>query len=161
MKNARNSIIALALTALSAGSVFAADMTPKTRDQVRAELAQAQRDGTLMVRGDPTQLQERLRQGGERRPRRGRRPKADQFLLEHTLRIPQITRFAKKSALHPFQTRSRNQPAPSHPAIELWPRPGLLRFSQWPTCMMTDPPASPPRDAGWPECGPPFGKPPI
>ena len=64
MKNARNSIIALALTALSAGSVFAADMTPKTRDQVRAELAQAQRDGTLMVRGDPVQLHERLRQGG-------------------------------------------------------------------------------------------------
>ena len=51
MKNARNSIIALALTALSAGSVFAADMTPKTRDQVRAELAQAQRDGTLIADG--------------------------------------------------------------------------------------------------------------
>jgi uncharacterized protein (DUF2141 family) len=51
MKNARTSIIALALTALSAGSVFAADMTPKTRDQVRAELAQAQRDGTLIADG--------------------------------------------------------------------------------------------------------------
>jgi len=51
MKNARTSIIALALTALSAGSVFAADMTSKTRDQVRAELAQAQRDGTLIADG--------------------------------------------------------------------------------------------------------------
>jgi len=51
MKNARTSIIALALTALSAGSVFAADMTSKTREQVRAELAQAQRDGTLIADG--------------------------------------------------------------------------------------------------------------
>jgi Domain of unknown function (DUF4148) len=51
MKNARTSIIALALTALSASSVFATDMAPKTRDQVRAELAQAQRDGTLIADG--------------------------------------------------------------------------------------------------------------
>ncbi|MBT9463632.1 DUF4148 domain-containing protein [Hydrogenophaga sp.] len=51
MKNVRTSIIALALTALSAGSVFAADMTPKTREQVRAELMQAQRDGTLIADG--------------------------------------------------------------------------------------------------------------
>lgn len=51
MKNVRNSVIALALTAIAAGSVFAADMTPKTRDQVRAELAQAQRDGTLISDG--------------------------------------------------------------------------------------------------------------
>ena len=51
MKNARISIIALALTAISAGSVFAADMTPKTREQVRAELMQAQRDGTLIADG--------------------------------------------------------------------------------------------------------------
>jgi Domain of unknown function (DUF4148) len=52
MKNARNSIIALALTALSAGSVFAADMTPKTRDQVRAELVEAQRNGTMIFDGE-------------------------------------------------------------------------------------------------------------
>ncbi len=51
MKNARISIIALALTAISAGSVFAADMAPKTREQVRAELMQAQRDGTLIADG--------------------------------------------------------------------------------------------------------------
>jgi hypothetical protein len=51
MKNVRNSVIALALTAIAAGSVFAADMTPKTRDQVRAELAQAQRDGSLIADG--------------------------------------------------------------------------------------------------------------
>jgi hypothetical protein len=51
MKNVRNSVIALALTTIAAGSVFAADMTPKTRDQVRAELAQAQRDGTLIADG--------------------------------------------------------------------------------------------------------------
>lgn len=51
MKNVRNSIIALTLTTLAAGSVFAADMTSKTRDQVRAELAQAQRDGTLIADG--------------------------------------------------------------------------------------------------------------
>lgn len=49
MKNVRISVFALALTALCASSVFAADMTPKTRDQVRAELAQAQRDGTLIA----------------------------------------------------------------------------------------------------------------
>lgn len=51
MKNVRTSIIALALTSIAAGSVFAADMTPKTRDQVRAELAQAQRDGSLIADG--------------------------------------------------------------------------------------------------------------
>ena len=51
MKNVRTSIIALALTPIAAGSVFAADMTPKTRDQVRAELAQAQRDGSLIADG--------------------------------------------------------------------------------------------------------------
>ncbi len=52
MKNVRISVIALALTALCAGSVFAADMTPKTRDQVRAELVQAQRDGTMIFDGE-------------------------------------------------------------------------------------------------------------
>ncbi len=51
MKNVRNSIIAITLATIAAGSVFAADMTPKTRDQVRAELAQAQRDGTLIADG--------------------------------------------------------------------------------------------------------------
>jgi hypothetical protein len=50
MKNVRTSLIALTLT-LAAGSVFAADMTPKTREQVRAELAQAQRDGSLIADG--------------------------------------------------------------------------------------------------------------
>ncbi|MDM7941669.1 MAG: DUF4148 domain-containing protein [Hydrogenophaga sp.] len=51
MKNLRHSVIALTLTTLCAGSVFAADMTPRTRDQVRAELAQAQRDGSLIADG--------------------------------------------------------------------------------------------------------------
>ncbi len=51
MKNVRTTVIALALTAVCAGSVFAADMTPKTRDQVRAELMQAQRDGSLIADG--------------------------------------------------------------------------------------------------------------
>lgn len=51
MKNTRTSVIALALFAISAGSTFAADTAPKTRDQVRAELVQAQRDGTLIADG--------------------------------------------------------------------------------------------------------------
>jgi hypothetical protein len=52
MKTARLSLIALAFTAASVGTAFAADASaPKTRDQVRAELAEAQRNGTLMADG--------------------------------------------------------------------------------------------------------------
>ncbi|MCV0437639.1 MAG: DUF4148 domain-containing protein [Hydrogenophaga sp.] len=52
MKSARLSLIALALTAASVGTTFAADASaPKTRDQVRAELAEAQRNGTLIADG--------------------------------------------------------------------------------------------------------------
>ena len=52
MKTARLSLIALALTTASAGMAFAADASaPKTRDQVRAELMEAQRNGTLIADG--------------------------------------------------------------------------------------------------------------
>lgn len=52
MTSARLSLIALALVAASIGSAFAADASaPKTRDQVRAELAEAQRNGTLIADG--------------------------------------------------------------------------------------------------------------
>lgn len=52
MKSARVSLIALALTTASVGAAFAADASaPKTRDQVRAELAEAQRNGTLIADG--------------------------------------------------------------------------------------------------------------
>lgn len=52
MTSARLSLIALALATASIGSAFAADASaPKTRDQVRAELAEAQRNGTLIADG--------------------------------------------------------------------------------------------------------------
>ncbi|WP_137918156.1 DUF4148 domain-containing protein [Hydrogenophaga sp. 2FB] len=52
MTSARLSLIALALATASIGSTFAADAAaPKTRDQVRAELAEAQRNGTLIADG--------------------------------------------------------------------------------------------------------------
>ena len=52
MKSARLSLIALALATASIGTAFAADASaPKTRDQVRAELAEAQRNGTLIADG--------------------------------------------------------------------------------------------------------------
>ena len=52
MKFARLSLIALALSTASAGMALAADAaSPKTRDQVRAELAEAQRNGTLIADG--------------------------------------------------------------------------------------------------------------
>lgn len=52
MKSARLSLIALAITTASIGGAFAADASaPKTRDQVRAELAEAQRNGTLIADG--------------------------------------------------------------------------------------------------------------
>ncbi|MDO9435669.1 DUF4148 domain-containing protein [Hydrogenophaga sp.] len=52
MNSARLSLIALALATASIGTSFAADASaPKTRDQVRAELAEAQRNGTLMADG--------------------------------------------------------------------------------------------------------------
>lgn len=52
MKNARLSLIALAITTASAGIAFAADASaPKSREQVRAELVEAQRNGTLIADG--------------------------------------------------------------------------------------------------------------
>ncbi|RJP65164.1 MAG: DUF4148 domain-containing protein [Comamonadaceae bacterium] len=52
MNTARLSLIALALTAASIGAAFAADTaSPKTRDQVRAEVVEAQRNGTLIADG--------------------------------------------------------------------------------------------------------------
>lgn len=52
MKSARLSLMALALTAATVGTAFAADASaPKTRDQVRAELAEARRNGTLIADG--------------------------------------------------------------------------------------------------------------
>ena len=50
MKATRLSVIAIALAALSAGQAFAD--APKTREQVRAELADAQRNGTLIADGE-------------------------------------------------------------------------------------------------------------
>jgi hypothetical protein len=50
MKSARLSLIALAITTASIGAACAADTaTPRTRDQVRAELVDAQRNGTLIA----------------------------------------------------------------------------------------------------------------
>jgi hypothetical protein len=52
MKNARLSLIALAITTASAGMAWAADAAaPKTRELVRAELVDAQRNGTLIADG--------------------------------------------------------------------------------------------------------------
>ncbi len=50
-KNAYAAAIALAITTLAAGQVLAADTSVqgKTRDQVRAELAEAQRTGDIVV----------------------------------------------------------------------------------------------------------------
>jgi hypothetical protein len=53
MKNARFSIIALALSSLVAGQALAADpAAAKTRDEVRAEYLQAQRNGDVIVNGE-------------------------------------------------------------------------------------------------------------
>ncbi|WP_210543361.1 DUF4148 domain-containing protein [Rhodoferax sp. PAMC 29310] len=50
------SSLALALAALAAGNAFAADASaPLTREQVRAELVQAQRTGDLLAVGDRAQ----------------------------------------------------------------------------------------------------------
>jgi len=47
------STLTLALAALAAGNVLAADSAaPKTRDQVRAELAEAQRTGDMLAFGN-------------------------------------------------------------------------------------------------------------
>ncbi|MDP3832869.1 MAG: DUF4148 domain-containing protein [Hydrogenophaga sp.] len=52
MNTARLSLIALALTTASLGAASAADTaSPKTRDQVRAEFVEAQRNGTLIADG--------------------------------------------------------------------------------------------------------------
>lgn len=47
------STLTLALAALATGSAFAADAVgPKTRDQVRAELVEAQRTGDIVAHGE-------------------------------------------------------------------------------------------------------------
>ncbi len=52
MKSARLSLIALALGTACTSMAFAADASaPKTRDQVRSELAEAQRNGSLIADG--------------------------------------------------------------------------------------------------------------
>jgi hypothetical protein len=51
------SVLSLSLAALVAGNAFAADASaPKTRDQVRAELVEAQRTGNIMAQGDSGKL---------------------------------------------------------------------------------------------------------
>ena len=51
------SVLSLYLAALVAGNAFAADASaPKTRDQVRAELLQAQRTGDILAQGDSGKL---------------------------------------------------------------------------------------------------------
>ena len=52
MKNVRIALLALSLTAAASGAALADDMTPKTREQVRAELIQAQQDGTLIANSE-------------------------------------------------------------------------------------------------------------
>ena len=53
MKNTRLSVVAIALSTLVAGHALAAEPTVgKTREQVRAELAQAQRNGDLIANGE-------------------------------------------------------------------------------------------------------------
>lgn len=47
--------LALAVAALSAGQVLAQDATLKTREQVRAELLQAQRNGDIVVNAESDQ----------------------------------------------------------------------------------------------------------
>jgi len=51
------SALSLSLAALVAGNTFAADASaPKTRDQVRAELVEAQRTGNILAQGDSGKL---------------------------------------------------------------------------------------------------------
>ncbi|MBT3065646.1 DUF4148 domain-containing protein [Rhodoferax sp. U11-2br] len=51
------SALTLSLAALVAGNTFAADLSaPKTRDQVRAELLEAQRTGNIQANGDSGKL---------------------------------------------------------------------------------------------------------
>lgn len=51
------SILSLSLAALVAGNAFAADASaPKTRDQVRAELVQAQHTGDIVAQGNSGKL---------------------------------------------------------------------------------------------------------
>ena len=53
MKRSYLSAIAIAFAALSAGQAMAADAsTPITRDQVKAELAEAVRTGDILAAGD-------------------------------------------------------------------------------------------------------------
>jgi Domain of unknown function (DUF4148) len=82
MKNVRNSVIAIALTAIAAGSVFAADMSPKTRDQVRAELAQAQRDGSLIADGQTSATFRQVFPGSYMQPAAGSTTSRDQVRAE-------------------------------------------------------------------------------
>ena len=51
------SVLSLSLAALVAGNAFAADASaPKTRDQVRAELLEAQRTGNILAQGNSGKL---------------------------------------------------------------------------------------------------------
>ena len=52
MKSTRLHLIAIATMAATASSVWASDMSGPTREQVRAELMQAQRNGTLIANGE-------------------------------------------------------------------------------------------------------------
>ena len=52
MKSTRLHLIAIATIAATASSVWASDMSGPTREQVRAELMQAQRNGTLIANGE-------------------------------------------------------------------------------------------------------------
>jgi len=52
MKSTRLHLIAIAAIAATASSVWASDMNGPTREQVRAELMEAQRNGTLIANGE-------------------------------------------------------------------------------------------------------------
>jgi hypothetical protein len=52
MKNARLVFLTLALTATTSGVALANESAPKSREQVRAELAQAQDNGTLIANSE-------------------------------------------------------------------------------------------------------------
>lgn len=52
MKKTHFTAIAFALASLTAGQAFATDHAPKTRDQVRAELAEARKYGDILVNGE-------------------------------------------------------------------------------------------------------------
>jgi len=55
MKKLVLSLLTVSAAAFSVGSAFASDAAPLTRDQVRQELAQAQRNGDMVVNGESGQ----------------------------------------------------------------------------------------------------------